>query len=200
IWSTRLAVHLLMRILGKPEEGRYVELRRKWETRVEWKFLLFFELQALLAIVLSLPFFLPTLNRRPDFGLLEIVAIVLWLIAIVGESVADWQLSRFKSDPSNEGEVCDAGLWRYSRHPNYFFEWLVWVSFAVYALSSPWGWLGLVSPALILYFLFRVTGIPATEEQAVRSRGEKYRRYQETTPAFFLWFPSERKVRDNRVG
>jgi steroid 5-alpha reductase family enzyme len=81
------------------------------------------------------------------------------------------------------------GLWRYSRHPNYFFEWLIWVAFALFALGSPAGLWGLFSPALILYFVLRVTGIPATEAQAIRTRGEEYRRYQQTTSAFVPWFP-----------
>lgn len=80
-------------------------------------------------------------------------------------------------------------MWRYSRYPNYFFEWLIWVVFALVALASPYGYVGLVSPALILYFLLRVTGIPATEAQAIRSRGEEYRQYQRTTSAFVPWFP-----------
>ena len=80
-------------------------------------------------------------------------------------------------------------MWNYSRHPNYFFEWLIWVAFAFFALAAPYGWIGLIAPALILYFLLRVTGIPATEAQALRSRGEEYQRYQRTTSAFVPWFP-----------
>ncbi len=85
--------------------------------------------------------------------------------------------------------VCDAGLWRYSRHPNYFFEWLIWVGYAVWACASPWGWTGLLSPASILFLLLRVTGIPMTEAQSVRSKGDAYRRYQARTSAFVPWFP-----------
>ena len=108
---------------------------------------------------------------------------------MAGEVAADAQLSRFKSLASNRGRTCQAGLWRYSRHPNYFFEWLIWVAFALFALASPGGFWGFVSPALILYFVLRVTGIPATEAQAIRTRGEEYRRYQRTTNAFVPWFP-----------
>lgn len=191
VWSLRLATHLLGRILGKPEEGRYVQLRKGWGTNVALKFFFFFEFQAVLALALSLPFLLPTFNPSPSLHPVEVAAVLLWVFALVGESVSDHQLSQFKSDPANEGKVCDVGLWRYSRHPNYFFEWLVWVSFAVYALPSDRGWLALTAPALILFFLFRVTGIPATEAQSLRSRGDRYRRYQERTPAFFPWFPKE---------
>ena len=188
-WAFRLAVHLLIRIVGEPEEGRYVQLRQDWKTNLGLKFLLFFEFQAVLAVVLSIPFLLATRNPSPTLHPLEFAGVIVFLIGVIGESVADAQLSRFKSDPANKGRTCRVGLWNYSRHPNYFFEWLIWVSFALYALASPWGWLGLVSPALILYFLFKVTGIPATEAQALRSRGDEYRKYQETTSAFFPWFP-----------
>ena len=105
--------------------------------------------------------------------------------------LADAQLHRFKQDPANKGKTCQVGLWHYSRHPNFFFEWLIWVSYALYAMGSPsgaWGWL---SPALMLYFVTKVTGIPATEAQALRSRGDEYRKYQQTTSAFFPWPPKK---------
>jgi steroid 5-alpha reductase family enzyme len=189
LWSLRLAAHLLMRIIGEPEEGRYAELRREWKTNLGLKFLIFFEFQALLCVVLSIPLLIPTLNPRPGLSVLEIAGAVLWSIAIAGEAIADAQLRRFKSDAANRGKTCRAGLWNYSRHPNYFFEWLIWVSFALFASASPWGWIGFLSPALILYFLLKVTGIPATEAQSLRSRGEDFRRYQETTSVFVPWFP-----------
>jgi len=106
--------------------------------------------------------------------------------------IADAQLVRFKRDPKNKGRVCNAGLWRYSRHPNYFFEFLIWVSFAIVALPAQHGYLGLISPLLILFFLVRVSGIPATEQQAIRSKGEAYRNYQQSTSPFIPWFPDYR--------
>ncbi len=192
IWGLRLAVYLLAtRIIGHPEEGRYQELRREWKTNIPGKFLLFYELQALLCVVLAVPFLMAARNPEPGISLLEGAAAALWILAMAGEAAADAQLNKFKSDPSNKGRTCQAGLWRYSRHPNYFFEWLIWVAFALFALASPGGFWGLLSPALILYFVLRVTGIPATEAQAIRTRGEEYRRYQRTTSAFVPWFPKE---------
>jgi steroid 5-alpha reductase family enzyme len=190
IWGLRLAIYLLItRIIGHPEEGRYQELRRQWKTNIPFKFLLFYEFQALLCVVLAMPFLIAASNPDPRVYLLEGAAVALWTLAMAGEAIADAQLNKFKSDPSHRGRTCQAGLWRYSRHPNYFFEWLIWVAFAMFALGSPGGFWGLVSPALILYFLLRVTGIPATETQAIRTRGEEYRRYQQTTSAFVPWFP-----------
>ena len=117
---------------------------------------------------------------------------VLWLLAVSGEALADAQLAAFQRDPANRGQVCDTGLWRTSRHPNYFFEWLTWVAYALFALASPWGWLGLIGPACILWLLLRVTGLPTTEAQSLRSRGDAYRRYQARTSAFVPWFPKTR--------
>lgn len=192
IWGFRLAVYLLTtRIIGHPEEGRYHELRRQWKKNIALKFLLFFEFQALLCAVLAVPFLTASRNPDPRISALEWLAVALWAMAMAGEATADTQLNRFKADPSNKGRTCQAGLWRYSRHPNYFFEWLIWVAFALFALASPGGFWGLLSPLLILYFVLRVTGIPATEAQAIRTRGEEYRRYQKTTSAFVPWFPKD---------
>lgn len=190
VWGVRLGLYLLFdRIIGHEEEGRYQELRRKWKTNLGFKFLVFYEFQALICVILSVPFLLAGTNPASELGWLERIAAGLWFIALIGEITADGQLARFKHRPENKGKLCNVGLWRYSRHPNYFFEWLVWVSFALFASASPYGWLGWISPALILYFLLRVTGIPATEAHAVKSRGEAYREYQRTTSAFIPWFP-----------
>jgi steroid 5-alpha reductase family enzyme len=190
IWGVRLAIHLLTdRIIGHPEEGRYQELRREWKTNIGVKFLLFFEFQALLCVVLSAPFYLASRNTGPNLTIVEYAGVAVWAVGIFGEALADRQLAAFKRDPANRGKICRAGLWNYSRHPNYFFEWLIWVGFALFAIDSPYGWASLISPALILYFLLRVTGIPATEAQALRSRGDEYRRYQQTTSAFVPWPP-----------
>lgn len=190
LWGFRLAVHLLIdRVIGQPEEGRYRELRERWKTHVPAKFFAFFQFQALLDVLLSAPFLLIALNPRPFFGALEYAGMALWIVAFAGEALADRQLRVFKSDPRNRGQVCRSGLWNYSRHPNYFFEWLIWVSFFLMALPAPHGWFAAVSPVIILFFLFRITGIPATEAQAIRSRGESYREYQRTTSVFVPWFP-----------
>ncbi|MBN2431657.1 MAG: DUF1295 domain-containing protein [Acidobacteria bacterium] len=185
----RLAWHLWRRIIGYPEEGRYQALREKWGARTDVKLYFFFQFQALLLVVFSLPYLLVNLHRTPHLQFLEIMAIGLGLVAFGGEALADAQLRRFKKIPANRDKVCRAGLWRYSRHPNYFFQWLLWVALALFALAAPWGWLALICPALMLLFLLRVTGIPPNEEQALRIKGNAYRDYQRTTSAFFPWFP-----------
>jgi steroid 5-alpha reductase family enzyme len=106
------------------------------------------------------------------------------VVSIAGEVAADRQLAAWRADPANAGKTCRAGLWNLSRHPNYFFEWLHWVGWSVIALGSPTGWVALFVPVFLLALLFRVTGIPETEAQALRSRGEDYRRYQQEVSVF----------------
>jgi steroid 5-alpha reductase family enzyme len=191
-WAGRLAIYLLVdRVLGRPEDGRYETLRARWGARANAYFFPFFQVQAVLAVVLSVPFLLVSQNAALQLAIVEIAAIALFVVGIVGESVADRQLARFRAAAAGTRQTCRMGLWRYSRHPNYFFEWLIWCSYALMALAAPYGWLGLVSPAIMLFLLFRVTGIPATEAQAIRTRGDDYRRYQRTTSVFVPWFPQK---------
>lgn len=192
IWSVRLAAHLTARTIAQPEDARYQHIRQQWGGNVPLKFFLFFQFQALLNVILSVPLLLVAVNPRSELSPLEWLGCALWIIAVAGESLADRQLRAFKSDLANRGKVCNLGLWRYSRHPNYFFEWLVWVALFVFALASPYGFVSIIAPALMLYFLLRVTGIPATEAQLLRSKGDAYRAYQQTTSAFVPWFPRNR--------
>lgn len=186
LWSARLGTHLAIRVIGHhpDEDGRYKQLRKNWAGKFGPMMFGFFQLQGVSILLLTAGFVPVCLNASPALHPLEITGAVIWLIAVSGESLADRQLAAFKRKPANKGQVCDVGLWRYSRHPNYFFEWLNWVGYFVFALASPWGWVGIIGPASILYLLLRVTGIPMTEEQSLRSRGEAYRRYQQRTSAF----------------
>lgn len=193
IWSIRLGTHLAIRVIGHHpvEDGRYLVLRQRWAGNLTWEMFKFFQFQAVSVVVLGAAFVCASVNPSPVLHPLEIAGAALWLVALTGEAVADRQLAAFKRDPANRGRVCEVGLWRYSRHPNYFFEWLVWVAFFVFALGSPWGWVAIVGPASILWLLLRVTGIPMNEEQNLRSRGDAYRRYQATTSRFVPWVRKE---------
>lgn len=186
LWSLRLGTHLFIRVAKHhpTEDTRYLQLRREWAAHFHAKMFGFFQLQAVSVIALGVVFLPPAQNSLARLHPLEIAGAILWLLAFVGEGLADAQLAAFKRDERNRGRVCDVGLWRYSRHPNYFFEWLIWVGYFVFALASPWGWIAIVGPTAILYLLLRVTGIPMAEEQSLRSKGEAYRRYQQTTSAF----------------
>ncbi|MSU70602.1 MAG: DUF1295 domain-containing protein [Opitutaceae bacterium] len=193
VWSVRLGTHLSVRVLGHHpvEDGRYQQLRKDWAANFATRMFGFFQMQAASVVLLGAAFLVACLNPAPALHPLELAGAALWLVAISGEALADAQLAAFKRNPAGQGRVCAAGLWRYSRHPNYFFEWLVWVGYFVFALASPWGWVAIIGPASILYLLLRVTGIPMTEEQSIRSRGDAYRRYQQTTSAFVPWFPKK---------
>jgi len=190
IAATRLGTHLATRITKHldVEEGRYQQLRKEWAPNPERKFFIFFQFQAISNVILAIPFFIITLNTKTELSPVEYAGAGLWLISVWGEATADAQLAAFKKDPGNEGKVCDKGLWGYSRHPNYFFEWLMWVSYFVFALASPYGYLAIISPVIILYLLLKVTGVPMTEEQSIRSKGEAFKKYQQKTSAFVPWF------------
>jgi len=193
IWSLRLGGYLWVRVAKHhPEEdGRYATLRAQYPRHTWLMFLGFFQLQAVLLVVLSVPFAMVSSNAQAGLSAWEWAGAALWLVAMLGESLADFQLHRFRSQPANKGRTCKAGLWALSRHPNYFFEWLVWVAYFVFALGTPQGWIAVFCPALMLFFLFKVTGIPATEAQALKSRGDEYREYQRTTSVFVPWFPAK---------
>ncbi len=187
VWSLRLAAHLFVRVRAEhpTEDSRYAALRAAWGAGANVKMLGFFQVQALAALVLTVPFAVAALNTTPAFAPLEWMGVAIWAVGVFGESLADRQLARFRANPANRGLVCDEGLWRYSRHPNYFFEWVIWCGFGVFALGSPGGWLGLHVIPLMFYVMRFGTGVPHAEASSLRSRGDRYRAYQQTTNAFF---------------
>jgi steroid 5-alpha reductase family enzyme len=166
-------------------------LRESWGQRAQAFFFWFFQVQALWTAMFSIPFLVVAFNDAPAPSPWDIAGIAAALVAIAGESLADAQLARFRADGKNKGRTCRAGLWRYSRHPNYFFEWIHWWAYVLLAVGSSCWWAALSGPAIMLLFLYKVTGIPYTEKRALASRGEDYRRYQETTSAFIPWFPGK---------
>jgi steroid 5-alpha reductase family enzyme len=136
----------------------------------------------------SIPF-VPVVYNKTTWGWSDYAGIIVWLIAVIGETTADRQLARFRSKPENQGKTCRIGLWNYSRHPNYFFEWIHWFTYVFLGIGSPYWWATLLGPVLMLIFLYKITGIPYTEKRALQTRGEDYRQYQQTTSPFIPWFP-----------
>jgi len=191
VWSLRLGTYLLRRIAKHHphEDVRYEVLREKWKGGLGSAFFWFFQAQAVLIWLLSFPLLLACINPAPQMNWMEWTGVAVWMLGFGGEALSDAQMARFKADPANKGKVCRTGLWNWSRHPNYFFESVVWFGFWLFACGSPWGWVTIYAPLMILYFLLRVTGIPLTEECAVKSKGEAYRDYQRTTSAFFPLLP-----------
>jgi steroid 5-alpha reductase family enzyme len=174
------------------EDGRYRELRRRWRERGREQptFAIFYQAQALVAATLALPFVLIVFNRHHGLEPVELAGAALWVIAAGLELLADEQLRRFKADPANKGQTMRMGLWRYSRHPNYFFQTLTWLAYGLIAVAAPWGWLGFGSYILILYLVLFITGVKPSEDRALETRGDDYRSYQRETSAFLPWFPN----------
>lgn len=188
VWSLRLGTHILVdRVLSGAEDGRYTMLRDKVGGRIQPILFLFYQFQAVLVPVLSLPYVTAASIDHPTLAWTAYLGAVVWTAAIVGEWIADRQLKAFKRDPDSKGKTCRRGLWNYSRHPNYFFEWFTWVGYALIALGSDLWYLAWAAPALMLLLILKVTGIPPTEARAVISRGDDYREYQRTTSAFVPW-------------
>lgn len=187
-WGFRLGLHLLHRVMREPEDGRYRQLRAHWRDS-QPGFLGFFLFQAALVVVMSVPFYAAAQNPATAVNAWIMLGVAIWIVSVAGESIADRQLARFRADPANRGRTCRVGLWRYSRHPNYFFEWVHWFAYVALSVGSPLFAWSLLGPVLMFVSLRWVTGIPFVEAQSLRSRGDDYRRYQRETNAFFPWFP-----------
>jgi len=189
-WSLRLGGYLHRRIhrMHPQEDARYAKLRDVWQGREKSAFFGFFQIQALSVVVLAIPF-LSIASKSNGWGIFETLGASITLIGLIGESIADRQMAAFKCRNPDSKAVCRDGLWRYSRHPNYFFESVIWWGFYVIACGSPWGWATMHAPLAITWLLLRVTGIPPAEASALARKGEAYRQYQMTTSAFIPWPP-----------
>jgi steroid 5-alpha reductase family enzyme len=194
-WGLRLSAHLSWRNWGKGEDPRYGGWRKASGDRF-WIISLFkvFLLQALFLWVIALAVQYGQVSATPaHLTGLDFLGFVIWMIGFVFESVSDWQLARFKADPTNAGKVMDRGLWAYSRHPNYFGECLIWWGIFLIVLSTPNSWWTVVSPLVISAVLLKMTGIPLTEKTIVNTR-PGYSEYMKRTPSFFPWFPKKEKL------
>jgi len=188
-WAFRLSGYVLIRVLNMPEDGRYLSLKKDWGENSQKNMFRFYQFQAFGSVLFAVPMLVAAWNPA-EIGIWDIAAMIVWIVAIGGESLADFHLHRFRTNPANKGKVCKTGLWSWSRHPNYFFEWLHWWTYVLLAVAAPFGWINILFPMAMLYFILFKTGIPPTERQAVQSRGQAYLDYQKTTNAFFPWPPS----------
>ena len=188
IWGLRLACYLTWRKIGKPEDYRYEALRRQFGDRF-WLVSLFlvFGLQGVLMWVVSLPLQLAPFGTG-GLNYLDAIGAAVWAVGFTFESVGDYQLARFKANPANRGQACDRGLWRYTRHPNYFGDFLVWWGLYLIALAAATPWWTIISPLVMSYLLTRVSGV-ALLEKSLKERTPGYREYIERTSAFFPWPP-----------
>lgn len=188
LWGLRLAAHLLRRNAGHAEDARYHALREQWGDAAPARMFGFFQLQAVVSMLLAIAFLVPAYRPETPSPAAFVAAGAIWLAAVAGEASADRQLRRFAADPAHRGQVCRAGWWRYSRHPNYFFECLHWLAYTALAIGLPWGWLTLAPPCLMAWLLLRVSGIPMLEAHLQRTRAG-YRDYIRTTSALIPWPP-----------
>jgi steroid 5-alpha reductase family enzyme len=191
IWSLRLGLHIAVRAAKITDDPRYAAFAKEWGVDSPRKMFIFLQNQGFGSIPLVFSIFIASRFPSDALRIEDTLGALILFIGIAGEALADAQLKRFRENPANKGRVCDAGLWRWSRHPNYFFEWFGWLAYPVIAISLayplyyPWGWATLLAPIFMYWILVHVTGIPPLEQQMLRSRGERYRDYQTRTSMFF---------------
>ena len=189
VWGFRLGFYLWRRNWGKPEDWRYAQFRQKWGEKATFNMFWFFQFQNIFTLLLSASAFL-VVAYRPDApaAWAMALAVAIWLVAVGGESLADRQLRAFRADTSNKGKVCQAGLWKYSRHPNYFFECVHWLAYVPLALGAPHGWATLIAPGVMAWMLMKLSGVPMLEAEMIKTR-PGYADYVRRTSALIPWFP-----------
>lgn len=192
LWGLRLGLHLWRRNYGKPEDWRYAQFRTRWGTKAGFNMFWFFQFQNVFTLMLSASAFLPAAYRTDEVSLAALwTAGLIWAVSILGETIADKQMESFRFNPANKGRVCREGLWRYSRHPNYFFECLHWLSYVPLALDAPYGWTALGAPLVMAFLLMKLSGVPLLEAEMVK-RKLGYADYIRTTSALVPWPPKQR--------
>jgi steroid 5-alpha reductase family enzyme len=192
IWGIRLFYHILKRNIGKGEDFRYAKWREEWgKWLIPRAFFQVYMLQGVFMFVVALPVILINYTGRiGDITLFSIIGLFVWLIGFFFESVGDYQLKKFKENPANKGKIMSSGLWKYTRHPNYFGEATMWWGLAIIGLSAGASLAVFVSPIVITYLLLFVSGVPMLEKSFAKRPG--YKEYKAVTPKFFPWFPKEK--------
>lgn len=189
LWSLRLGSHILTRTLKGGDDPRYAELVREWGPSAPRRLFLFLQIQALCGFILAVAVTAAAHAPMPFGSVWDVLGLAVILIAVAGEGLADRQLAAFRADPAHRGTVCDVGLWSVSRHPNYFFEWMGWVAYPLFAIDTTgaylWGYAALAGPALMYWLLVHASGIPPTEAHMLRSRGDAFRAYMARVNSFW---------------
>ncbi|GGF61161.1 membrane protein [Azorhizobium oxalatiphilum] len=189
LWALRLGLHIARRTHGGGDDPRYAKMKADWGDQARGKLFLFLQIQAFFAFLLMLSVLAAARNPAPELGWFDLAGALVLLLAVIGEGVADEQLNAFRADPANRGKVCDWGLWGRSRHPNYFFQWLGWLGYALIGLNGvetyPWGLVALSGPVIMYVLLVHLSGIPPLEAHMLRARGDAFRAYQARVNAFF---------------
>ncbi|MGH8461568.1 MAG: DUF1295 domain-containing protein [Stenotrophobium sp.] len=191
LWGLRLGVHLWRRNAGQPEDWRYAQLRKEWGSSANHKMFWFFQFQNVFTLILSASAYGAVAYRTTvPADACVILALAIWLISVVGEALSDSQMAAFRHNPANKGRVCRDGFWRYSRHPNYFFECLHWLAYLPLALGAPWGWAALIAPLVMAFLLLKLSGVPMLEAEMIR-RKPGYADYVRNTSMLIPWPPKK---------
>lgn len=191
LWGLRLFYHLAKRNCGKPEDYRYVNMRKRWGTKFARlkAFLNVFVLQGVLQYIIALPIILVNSTKSSELNILDYLGILIWIIGFFFEVVGDKQLKIFKSNPINKGKIMKTGLWKYTRHPNYFGEATMWWGIFIIALSVNGGFAAIISPILITLLLLFVSGVPLLEKKY--KNNQEFTEYARKTNKFFPWIPKK---------
>ena len=187
-WGLRLGLHLWVRNYGKPEDWRYANLRQQWGSAANAKMFWFFQFQNIFTLLLSASAFIPVAYRgdsAPLWGC--VLGVFIWVVSVAGESLSDQQMEKFRANPANKGQVCRVGFWKYSRHPNYFFETLHWLAYLPLAIGAPYWWATLAAPVVMAWLLMKLSGVPLMEAEMIK-RKPGYAEYVRTTSALVPWF------------
>lgn len=189
LWGLRLTSHIYLRKQGEQgEDFRYRQWRESWGKTFVWRsYLQIFMLQGTVVFLVSLPALLVLRHPGAALSWIDLLGGLIWGLGFIFEALGDWQLLRFKKNPANRGRIIQGGLWRYTRHPNYFGEATLWWGIFLIALGSPLGWLAIISPLLIDFLLLKVSGIPMLE--AKYEGNSEFAAYKNRTNAFFPWIP-----------
>jgi steroid 5-alpha reductase family enzyme len=193
LWSLRLGWHLVLRTRKTDDDPRYRDMIRQWGAKAPVKLFWLLQTQALVGLLLAICIMLAARNPAGMLRVQDVAAILIFLTGIFGEAISDAQLRRFKEAAANRGQICDIGIWSWSRHPNYFFEWLCWSAYPLLAIAFngtyPFGFLAALAPLCIYWLLTRVSGIPPLEAHMLSTRGAGFRAYQDRVSPFFPWPP-----------
>lgn len=193
IWGLRLFLHIFLRNKGKPEDFRYANFRKKYGKKFWWfSYFQTFILQGVLMLLISTPLIITQFSSSPsNLGLLEFLGLAVWVVGFFFEAVGDYQLTRFIHNPQNKGKLLSSGVWKYTRHPNYFGDSAQWWGYFLIACAVPFGILTIFSPIIMTFFLIKVSGV-AMLERSMAERKPGYKEYMRTTNAFIPWFPKNK--------
>lgn len=199
IWGMRLFLHILIRNIGKPEDFRYQNFRKQYGKKFWWySYFQTFMLQGFLMFIISMPLVITQYANTPEsLGFLDWAGLLLWLVGFFFETAGDYQLTRFKKNPANKGKIMKSGVWKYTRHPNYFGDATQWWAYYLIAVSVPFGFLTIFSPIIMSYFLVKVSGV-AMLERSMAEKKPGYKEYMQTTNAFIPWFPREINPKEDK--